>query len=122
MLSVLLKPKDGFFFYFELTDGRCVSGGGLGEDGLLRSDVPDCYRDLMLRALVSKCMNDFVPEVRARGECPAVPAKTACQTICCDLCTPVLRNSTHSATLTAWSPRRSRYLVIMNRSKAVVAS
>lgn len=68
MLSVLLKPKDGFSFYFELTDGRCVSGGGLDEDGLLRSDVPDCYRDLMLRALVSKCMNDFVPEVRARGE------------------------------------------------------
>ena len=68
MLAVLLKLKDGFSFYFELTDGRCVSGGGLGEDGLLRSDVPDCYRDLMLRALVSKCMNDFVPEVYACGD------------------------------------------------------
>ena len=39
-----------------------------------------------------------------------------------DLWTPVLRNSTRSAMFTAWSPRRSRYLSIINKSSAVSAS
>ena len=43
-------------------------------------------------------------------------------TILRDLWTPVLRNSTHSAMFTAWSPRRSRYLSIINKSSAVSAS
>ena len=43
-------------------------------------------------------------------------------TILRDLWTPVFKNSTHSAMFTAWSPRRSRYLSIINKSSAVPAS
>ena len=68
MLSVLLRPRAGCRFYFELTDGASVSGGGLGEDGFLFCDPACPQKELLLRTLINKCRNDFVPAVYARDE------------------------------------------------------
>ena len=66
MLSVVLRQAPGFRFYFVLSDGKGDYGGGLREDGSLFCDPACPYKELMLRTLVNKCMNDFVPEVRTR--------------------------------------------------------
>lgn len=63
MLSVLSSRKEGFLFYFVLHDGDLAFGGGLTEDRLLVCDSACTQKELMLRTLVNKCMNDFVPEV-----------------------------------------------------------
>ena len=54
MLSVLSQKREGFRFYFALSDG------------ILVCDDACPQKELMLRTLVNKCMNDFVPEVRTR--------------------------------------------------------
>ena len=66
MLSVLSKPKAGFRFYFALSDGSAEYGGGLTEEGFLACDEGCAQKELMLRTLVNKCLNDFVSEVRTR--------------------------------------------------------
>ena len=66
MLSVLSQTREGFRFYFALSDGAAVYGGGLTENGILVCDDACPQKELMLRTLVNKCMNDFVPEVRTR--------------------------------------------------------
>lgn len=66
MLSVLSKKREGFRFYFALSDGAGEYGGGLTEEGFLVCDDACPQKELMLRTLVNKCMNDFVPEVRTR--------------------------------------------------------
>lgn len=68
MLSVLSSKKEGFRFYFVLKDGDKCFGGGLREDGYLTCDSACTEKELMLRTLISKCMNDFVPEVYARED------------------------------------------------------
>ena len=35
MLSVLSQKREGFRFYFALSDGAAVYGGGLTENGIL---------------------------------------------------------------------------------------
>ena len=66
MLSVLSKKREGFRFYFVLSDGAGEYGGGLTEEGFLSCDEACPQKELMLRTFVNKCMNDFVPEVRSR--------------------------------------------------------
>ena len=66
MLSVLSQKREGFRFYFVLSDGAGEYGGGLTEEGCLVCDGACPQKELMLRTLVNKCMNDFVPEVRTR--------------------------------------------------------
>lgn len=68
MLSVLLKEEPGFRFYFVLSDGSCSYGGGLRGDGELYCDPACPQKELMLRALINKCMNEWVPLVTARDE------------------------------------------------------
>lgn len=68
MLSVLSRKKDGFRFYFVLSDGKGEYGGGLTEEGALVCDPCCPQKELMLRTFVNKCMNDFVPRVAARDE------------------------------------------------------
>ena len=68
MLFVLSSKKEGFRFYFILRDGERSFGGGLAEDGFLVCDGACTQKELMLRTLINKCMNDFLPEVFARGE------------------------------------------------------
>ena len=68
MLSVVLRQAPGFRFYFVLSDGKGDYGGGLREDGSLFCDPACPYKELMLRRLVNKCMNDFVPSVTAGGD------------------------------------------------------
>ncbi len=68
MLSVLASRKEGYRFYFELRDGGRTFGGGLTEAGLLICDPACTQKELMLRTLVNKCRNDFVPAVSARDE------------------------------------------------------
>ena len=67
MLSVLSQKREGFRFYFVLFDGVAEYGGGLTEDGFLVCDEACPQKELMLRTLVNKCMNDFIPEVRTGG-------------------------------------------------------
>lgn len=64
MLSVLSQKREGFRFYFALSDGAGEYGGGLTENGILVCDDACPQKELMLRTLVNKCMNDFVPEAR----------------------------------------------------------
>ena len=66
MLSVLSQKREGFRFYFALSVGAAVYGGGLTENGILVCNDACPQKELMLRTLVNKCMNDFVPEVRTR--------------------------------------------------------
>ena len=68
MLSVLSSKKEGFRFYFVLKDGDKCFGGGLREDKFLVCDPACTEKELMLRTLINKCMNDFVPEVYARED------------------------------------------------------
>ena len=68
MLSVLSSKKEGFRFYFVLKDGDKCFGGGLREDKFLVCDPACTEKELMLRTLINKCMNDFVPEVYACGD------------------------------------------------------
>ena len=68
MLSVISQKKEGFRFYFVLKDGKGEYGGGLTEEGLLVADAACPQKELMLRTLVNKCMNDFVPRAAARDE------------------------------------------------------
>ena len=68
MLSVLSQKREGFRFYFALSDGAAVYGGGLTENGILVCDDACPQKELMLRTLVNKCMNDFVPSVTAGGD------------------------------------------------------
>lgn len=68
MFSVLLRKKEGFRFYFVLCDGAKEFGGGLTEENFLVCDAACPHKELMLRTLINKCMNDFIPEVKTRGE------------------------------------------------------
>ena len=68
MVSVTLRPRAGCRFYFEVNDGARVCGGGLGEDGFLFGGEGCPYKDLLLRTLVNKCMNDPCGPVYARAE------------------------------------------------------
>ena len=68
MLSVLQGKKAGFRFYYTLSDGASGYGGGLAEDGFLTVDAACPYKELMLRALINKCINEFVPAVKAKDE------------------------------------------------------
>lgn len=63
MLSVLSRSRVGYRFYFVLSDGAGEYGGGLTDAGELVCDAACPYKELMLRTLINKCMNDFVPEV-----------------------------------------------------------
>lgn len=66
MLSVLSKPKAGCAFYYELFDGENTFGGGMTEGGELFCDAACTQKELMLRTLVFRCMNEGVPAVYAR--------------------------------------------------------
>ena len=68
MLSVLLRKKEDFRFYFVLSDGAAEYGGGLTKAGELVCDAACPYKELMLRTLINKCMNEFVPEVITRND------------------------------------------------------
>lgn len=68
MLSVLQGKKAGFRFYYTLSDGASGYGGGLAEDGFLTVDAACPYKELMLRTLINKCINEFVPAVKAKDE------------------------------------------------------
>lgn len=68
MLSVLQGKKAGFRFYYTLSDGANGYGGGLAEDGFLIVDAACPYKELMLRTLINKCINEFVPAVKAKDE------------------------------------------------------
>ncbi len=65
MYSVLSGKREGYAFYFELTDGVDRFGGGLKE-GELVCDPACTQKELLLRTLVNKCMNAFVPQVKTR--------------------------------------------------------
>ena len=67
MLSVLLGQKEGYTFYYSLRDGTDVSGGGLKE-GELVCDENCTQKELMLRTLINKCLNEWIPLVTARDE------------------------------------------------------
>lgn len=67
MISVLSDKKEGFRFYFVLRDGALSFGGGMTEAGELVADPACTQKELMLRTLVNKCMNDFVPAVFTRS-------------------------------------------------------
>ena len=49
MLSVLSQKREGFRFYFSLSDGAAVYGGGLTENGILVCDDACQQKELMLR-------------------------------------------------------------------------
>ena len=66
MLSVLLQKEPGYRFYFVLSDGEGSYGGGLREGGELVCDPACPQKELMLRALVNKCINDFIPRAFTR--------------------------------------------------------
>ena len=66
MLSVLQGKKAGFRFYYTLSDGASGYGGGLAEDGFLTIDAACPYKELMLRTLINKCINEFVQKVCAK--------------------------------------------------------
>ena len=66
MLSVLSKPKADCAFYYELFDGENTFGGGMTEGGELFCDAACTQKELMLRTLVFRCMNEGVPAVYAR--------------------------------------------------------
>ena len=68
MLSVLLRSKGGYRFYYVLSDGTEEYGGGLTEAGELVCDAACPYKELMLRTLINKCMNEFVPEVKTKDD------------------------------------------------------
>lgn len=68
MLSVLLREKEGYRFYYVLKDGAGEYGGGLTEEGFFVCDEDCPQRELMLRTLVNKCMNEFIAEVKAKDE------------------------------------------------------
>ena len=63
MLSVLLRKKEGFAFYFVLQDDAGSYGGGLTQEGRLVCEQECPQKELMLRTLINKCKNDFVKEV-----------------------------------------------------------
>ena len=65
MLSVLLGQKEGYTFYYSLRDGTDVSGGGLKE-GELVCDENCTQKELMLRTLINKCMNEGIVRVFTR--------------------------------------------------------
>ena len=65
MLSVLLGQKEGYTFYYSLRDGANTSGGGLKE-GELVCDENCTQKELMLRTLINKCMNDGIARVFTR--------------------------------------------------------
>ena len=67
MLSVLLREREGYRFYYMLSDGAGEYGGGLTDAGELVCEENCPQKELMLRTLVFKCMNDFVPRVTTRG-------------------------------------------------------
>lgn len=64
MLSVLLEKREGYRFYFILSDGVNRYGGGLTDGGFLTADERLPYKELMLRTLVNKSINDFAEEVK----------------------------------------------------------
>ena len=66
MLSVLEDKKEGFRFHYVLSDGENKYGGGLGEDGFLCVDALCPFKELMLRTLINKCVNEFVQKVCAK--------------------------------------------------------
>lgn len=68
MLSVLLQKKQGYRFYFVLKEEKREYGGGLTEDGFLVCDPACPQKELMLRTLLFKCLNDGVASVFTRGE------------------------------------------------------
>lgn len=68
MFSVLLRKKEGFRFYFVLSDGTAEYGGGLTGGNVLVCDAACPQKELMLRTLINKCINDFIPEVKTRGD------------------------------------------------------
>lgn len=65
MYSVLSGKREGYAFYYELTDGDARFGGGM-KDGELVCDPACTQKELMLRTLVFRCMNAFVPQVKTR--------------------------------------------------------
>ena len=67
MYSVIFGKREGYVFYFELKDGAEVSGGGLTDAGELVCSPACAQKELLLRALINKCINDFVPRVTTRG-------------------------------------------------------
>ena len=68
MLSVLEEKRAGFRFYYTLSDGENSYGGGLTDGGFLFADAACPYKELMLRTLINKCINEFVPAVKAEDE------------------------------------------------------
>ena len=67
MLSVLLQKREGYAFCYALQEGGAVFYGGMTPAGELVCDEACTQKELMLRTLVFKCMNDFVPRVYTRG-------------------------------------------------------
>ncbi len=64
MLSVLQEKKDGYRFCYVLSDGEKRYVGGLTEEGFLTCEAACPYKELMLRTLINKCMNEFVTAIR----------------------------------------------------------
>ena len=58
----------GYRFYFLLSDGKDSYGGGLSDGGELVCDAACPYKELMLRTLINKCRNDFVPRAFTRAD------------------------------------------------------
>ena len=67
MLSVLLQKREGYAFCYALQEGGAVFYGGMTPAGELVCDEACTQKELMLRTLVFKCMNDFVPRVYTCG-------------------------------------------------------
>lgn len=61
-----IKTEGGCAFWYELFDGENTFGGGMTEEGELFCDAACTQKELMLRTLVFRCMNEGVTAVYAR--------------------------------------------------------
>lgn len=61
-----MQNREGFAFYYTLRDGDASYGGGMTQAGELVCEAACTQKELLLRTLVFKCMNEFVPRVYTR--------------------------------------------------------
>lgn len=66
MVSVLSRKKEGYRFYYVLTDGEADYPGGVTEDGELVCDPACPQKELFLRTLVFRCGNEGTGRVWTR--------------------------------------------------------
>lgn len=66
MIKMEIIPKAEYKFLYKMTEDEKEWTGGLTKDFLMVTDIECPYKEMMLRAIINKCMNSFISRVTTK--------------------------------------------------------